>query len=58
MPVIQDMQKAEIRRIMVPGQPTQTGLKDPISMEKMEKSWEWWHMPTLPIISVMEGSIR
>jgi hypothetical protein len=50
--VIPAMQEAKIWRIMVPGQPRQKNLQNPISTEK---NWARWHMP---VILAMARSIN
>jgi hypothetical protein len=46
------MLEAEIRRIMVPGQPWKKCLADLISTEE---SWMFWYTPVIP---AMAGSVK
>jgi hypothetical protein len=46
------MQKAEIKKMAVSGQPDRKSLQDPISVDK---NCPCWHMPVIPAIT---GSLR
>jgi hypothetical protein len=46
-PIILRTWEAEIWRTVVPGQPGQKSLQDPILTEK---SWAWSHAPVIPVM--------